>query len=127
MISANINYCVLCDEVRREDNGKLIVIGAYGGNVTVPRFPARMRFSLMMSSTAKEVGKSEFDFRARYDDQILVTAQATLDTTAIGMGINGLGPFATMLFEREGTLTFEARAAGSDEWKSLVVANVSIG
>ena len=33
---------ILCDEVRREDNGKLLVIGMYLGAVLVPRLPFRM-------------------------------------------------------------------------------------
>jgi hypothetical protein len=33
-------YTLLCDDVRREDNGKLIVLGLYFGIITVPQFPA---------------------------------------------------------------------------------------
>ncbi len=33
---------ILCDEVRREDNGKLLVIGMYLGSILVPRVPFRM-------------------------------------------------------------------------------------
>ena len=33
---------ILCDEIRREDNGKLLVIGMYLGAILVPRFPFRM-------------------------------------------------------------------------------------
>jgi hypothetical protein len=32
----------LCDEVRREDNGKLLIIGMYLGAILVPRVPFRM-------------------------------------------------------------------------------------
>ncbi len=33
---------ILCDEVRREDNGKLLVIGMYLGSILVPQVPFRM-------------------------------------------------------------------------------------
>jgi hypothetical protein len=33
---------ILCDEVRREDNGKLLIIGMYLGAILVPRVPFRM-------------------------------------------------------------------------------------
>lgn len=33
-------YTILCDDVRREDNGKLIILGMYFGAITVPQFPA---------------------------------------------------------------------------------------
>jgi hypothetical protein len=32
-------YTIICDEVRREDNGKLIVLGMYVGVLTVPQIP----------------------------------------------------------------------------------------
>lgn len=33
---------ILCDEIRREDNGKLFVVGMYLGAILVPRLPFRM-------------------------------------------------------------------------------------
>ncbi len=33
---------IVCDEVRREDNGKLLVIGMYLGSILVPQVPFRM-------------------------------------------------------------------------------------
>jgi hypothetical protein len=33
---------ILCDEVRREDNGKLIVVGMYLGSILAPRIPFTM-------------------------------------------------------------------------------------
>jgi hypothetical protein len=32
-------YTILCDDVRREDNGKVMVIGIYFGTITVPQLP----------------------------------------------------------------------------------------
>jgi len=33
---------ILCDEVRREDNGKLLILGMYLGAILVPRIPFSM-------------------------------------------------------------------------------------
>jgi hypothetical protein len=33
-------YTIICDDVRREDNFKLIIIGMYLGKITVPQLPA---------------------------------------------------------------------------------------
>jgi len=32
-------YTIVCDEVRKEDNGKILVIGMYMGNIAVPQIP----------------------------------------------------------------------------------------
>ena len=37
---AKANYCVVCDDLRTEQSGKLIIIGVYTEDVVVPRFPA---------------------------------------------------------------------------------------
>lgn len=34
-----LDYSIVCDEVRREDNGKLIIIGMYVGVVALPQLP----------------------------------------------------------------------------------------
>jgi hypothetical protein len=33
-------YTIICDDVRREDNGKLLILGMYMGTITVPQLPA---------------------------------------------------------------------------------------
>jgi len=32
----------MCDDIRREDNGKLLLIGVYGQSIAVPQFPATL-------------------------------------------------------------------------------------
>lgn len=32
-------YTIICDDVRREDNGKLIILGVYMGAIVVPQLP----------------------------------------------------------------------------------------
>jgi len=38
MIEPDLQYSVLCDDVRREDNGKLILLGLFE-NIAAPEFP----------------------------------------------------------------------------------------
>jgi hypothetical protein len=40
--AAKLLDLIICDEVRREDNGKLLIIGMYLGAILVPRMPFRM-------------------------------------------------------------------------------------
>ena len=34
-----LKYTLVCDDVRREDNGKLMVVGLYTPNITIPQLP----------------------------------------------------------------------------------------
>jgi hypothetical protein len=40
---AKIRSVILCDDIRREDNGKEILIGVYNGVILFPKFPAVLR------------------------------------------------------------------------------------
>ena len=44
-----IEYAIVCDDVRREDNGKFIIIGAYGSDIQVSSIPANLRLSLLVA------------------------------------------------------------------------------
>jgi hypothetical protein len=35
-------YSIICDDVRREDNGKLMILGMYVGTIVVPQLPTIM-------------------------------------------------------------------------------------
>jgi Family of unknown function (DUF6941) len=41
-------FGIFCDQVRREDNGKLLMIGVYGHNIGVQKFPVQMGLSLVI-------------------------------------------------------------------------------
>jgi hypothetical protein len=46
-------YTLLCDDIRREDNGKLLVIGMYTGSIGLPQIPfliPSLTFVLLMES-----------------------------------------------------------------------------
>jgi hypothetical protein len=54
-------YSILCDEVRREDNGKAIFIGVYFNTITVPQIPLTMpSLTLFMLLDASRAGISNF-------------------------------------------------------------------
>ena len=57
-------YTLLCDDIRREDNGKLIVLGLYFGVITVPQFPAILPSLTVLSVfNADRPGNSPFTIR----------------------------------------------------------------
>lgn len=44
-----IEYAIVCDDVRREDNGKLIIIGVYASDIRIPSHSANLRLSLLVA------------------------------------------------------------------------------
>jgi len=40
-----IHSAIIADQIRREDNGKSIIIGVYSGNIILPKFPVELRLA----------------------------------------------------------------------------------
>lgn len=65
--AAEITAVVICDQVRREQSGKDLIIGAYGGDIFVPSFPAAITLSLWIEHNFVGVGPLALGFRVRTD------------------------------------------------------------
>lgn len=53
-----IDSLLLCDDIRKEDNGKAIIIGVYTGDIVVPKFPAALMLSIWLQGHAEEDAES---------------------------------------------------------------------
>lgn len=52
---------ILCDDVRKEDNGKLMLLGVYSDVVQVPRVPAQLRsLGIVIKAKALNAGRAQF-------------------------------------------------------------------
>ena len=66
-LQKKIECAIVCDDVRREDNGKFIIIGAYGSDIRVSLTPANLRLSLLVAA------------RSETEHQTLVSVRVTQD------------------------------------------------
>ncbi len=76
-----IVYAIVCDDVRREDNGKLIIIGAYASDIRIPSHSANLRLSLVVA------------VRSETKHQTLVSARVMQDRKRIFEPKKGLEVF----------------------------------
>lgn len=79
---------IICDEVRREDNGKLLVIGMYTGGLTIPQLPFFMPGGLTFMSIwdADRPGSTDLKFRLQYleSGKSLIEARGNINILAPG-------------------------------------------
>lgn len=54
MANTTIKCALICDEIRREDNGKAFLIGVYGGDIVPLSFPAVMSVCLYLVGESNE-------------------------------------------------------------------------
>lgn len=52
-----LDSIIICDDVRREDNGKLILIGVYPSGIGVGKFPATVAVDVVVFFRPQKAGK----------------------------------------------------------------------
>lgn len=58
-----IKSVVVCDDARREDNGKYILIGVYLGSIVAFSFPLQLGLCFFVEAEAKAIGLASIDFK----------------------------------------------------------------
>ena len=75
-----VQNIILCDEVRKEDNGKNFIIGVYPHNILIEDFPATIVLTLWIQFHAEENGPLSVEFRAiDKNKNTLTRGEGTLD------------------------------------------------
>lgn len=74
-----IDHAILCDDVRQENNGKLILIGVYSTDILVHHFPSTLNLSLFLHGSVQANGNASIKVRYRvdFDDEDLTRYEAT--------------------------------------------------
>jgi len=70
-----ITIALLCDDVRRESNGKELLIGVYGNRIILPSFPMALNLTVWMRALFRRPGPAKIEVRV-IDDR----GQAILPT-----------------------------------------------
>lgn len=109
---------VVCDDIRREDTGKDILIGVYSGDILVPRFPANINLAVWLHVRPSKAGEAKFDFRlvGPHDVQF-VQGHGEVTFGAVGPGsISLAGLPAPVQVPGELRLLFRQ---GNEEWRPV--------
>jgi len=124
------SYAVVCDGIRREDNGKHILIGVYGAAIYVREFPADLALSFYVHVENPVAGPMEFEFRLVFDDlngqqTVLGSGSGTLDVkkpvppVTLEDGTDIALPGIPVAIDSPGRLTLEARGPTKGRWSTL--------
>lgn len=120
----NFKWAVICDDIRREDNGKQILIGVYSENIGIPSFPANIALSIWLQCIGSKAGEVPFDFRLLFDGREISGGSGSINVPfpnkMLSVGIGGL--FAQIL--SPGTLTFQIRQHGG-RWQKIKQIHVA--
>jgi hypothetical protein len=121
----DIKYVVVCDDIRREDNGKEILIGVYSGDILVGKFPINLTLSFWTQFEKIGAGKIPIRFRVSGPGGVtLFQGEGEFDTPeSVPLATLALGGIPVQI-QRPGNISLELKQ-GDDEWQTIKTIGVS--
>jgi hypothetical protein len=125
--SYTIEFVLLCDQVRREDNGKLFAIGIYSGTIVLSEFPATLVLSLVTMIRAHKIGEARIELRILLDGAPVAGWDAMFGSPeATGSELISLPPIPVAV-PHAGQLEFQFRQRETDAWQTVLAKRVTRG
>lgn len=117
---------ILCDQVRREDNGKLILIGVYGGGVLLDSYPATLPLSAYVEGQVLEPGifEAEFQFVDGKGAAMSPVIKVTSGERQFVSGPFGNPVVALLTFQKSGDCILRVKEDGA--WRNLFSKSVKL-
>jgi len=110
-------YTIMCDEMRREDNGKFLLIGVYSDTMLSPTFPFRLPgLTFFMKMDSDRPGSWSIRMRLEHLDtgQRLLEAIGALNFQRPGSGFNPI-KLPPLQFNAPGVYHFVLEVEGQTE------------
>jgi hypothetical protein len=109
---------VVCDDIRREQNGKALIIGVYGGDIVLPDLPATLTLAFYFVGKGRAPGHGTVEIRIQYlrgkDPMGMATATADVQSVPVGMNMALALPGIPFDFDRPTELIISVLVDG--EW-----------
>jgi hypothetical protein len=116
-------FGIVCDQVRREDNGKLLIIGVYSHNITVASFPSHLALAAVIGTLTKtSVEEYSTEVRAAFGGVEIYSGKGSIGIKEPGQDILVV-PNLIVSAPNEGNLEIKIKF-GSGRWK--VVTTIPI-
>jgi hypothetical protein len=122
MSEAKIRFAFICDDARREDNGKLIFIGVYGGSIVLSSFPVSLVFCLVMNIESDRPKEMPTAFQVFFDGERRTKGSTTI---TLQKGENFLiFPGIPLATTKPGHILIQTRFDDA-EWQDVLSCEVS--
>lgn len=110
---------IICDQVRREESGKHLLIGVYPHNILFPSFPGTIVLSVWIQMLNEKGGNIPVEIRVKdSNDKILTSGGATIQAISHGGLVTLTIPSIPIDISNETVLSFQIREP-KKHWKTL--------
>ncbi len=122
-----IENVIICDFVRKEDNGKHILIGVYPKDVRVADWPAILRFEIWFQTPVAEIKDFPVEFRIiDSEKKPLVTATGIISVGPEDIGLATITiPNVLVHVPKQTDMIFQIREP-KKRWRTLKTLPISL-
>lgn len=130
--TVEFDFAVICDDIRKEDNGKLILIGVYSGNILVGGFPGKLALATWLHGYGHELEEVDIEIRYQFvadeseEKPYIVGAQGKITVVNTKDEVSVPLPRMPVVFAGPGLLSVDYRLGGG-RWKNLLEKRVLLG
>lgn len=119
-----ISAAMLCEDVRREDNGKALAIGIFGNRIFVSSFPSVLRLASLLNVSFTETGHHTFKIRLSVGTEMV--SEMTINAEIVWPGLDWLPlRFEPVLFNERSEITLSLELENG-KWKKFFSMPVEI-
>ena len=115
---------ILCDDVRKEDTGKYILIGVYSFSILLSQIPGQIMLRLFGELIPKSTGELELEFQFCLNDEPKSGVELKLNVTGTDPDLFATPPVPISI-DQPGKLVLRCRE-GRGEWVALIEKDVSV-
>lgn len=118
-----IKTALVCDDIRREDNGKQILIGVYNDKILVPQFPAPLALSFWIQGMPSGAGTAQLSLRLTAGESEFLNNKAPVGFKTNELSSIAVGAVACF-FQQASDLVLQAKINNEEQWRTVKVVRV---
>ena len=123
-IKLKVIAAALCEDVRREDNGKQMLIGVYSGDVVSTGFPANLAFAVWINAEVLQPGKGKLQIKYILDGSDMTSnMEAEIEAPNADSPLGIASPALPLSVPRPTTLRVLWKIASGD-WEEVLTKRV---
>lgn len=124
--TARVVTALVCDDARREDNKKEILIGVYTGGILVEKFPSRLALCLWTLVQTSGEGELSLEFRVvDSEDTALIAGEGMVSVANSDEPSSLVFPKMPLKVEKATTLRFQLKPLGGN-WETIAEKSVRL-
>ena len=109
-------YMLLCDDVRKEDNGKMLLLGVYTPDMTVPQLPfvaPTLAFFFCLEADRPGNWSTKFKLQHMETGQVVFEGMGGIGFPKVGAAVNFI-KFGNVQFVSAGSYVFSLDIEGQE-------------